>query len=162
MTCAIVPASTLYSYVPNNQNAAIRAQALRNLFTDMYNTMECVRASQVLSESNLVTGLAITSGTVMAPVAHGLSGTPKVVDSYLTCVNPNNGYAAGDVVHVPDGIWDDGIAAPATGQTIEAGPTNIIVHYGTAANVYRITSKTTGALVNVLNADWLLNVSVYL
>lgn len=86
-------------------------------------------------------------------VAHGLGKSPVLIVAVLKCVTAEGNYSIGDEV-VFSHIIPSESANSMGGVSFTYDSTNIIARYGSRANTFYIPNKTTGALVNLTNANW--------
>lgn len=99
----------------------------------------------------------ITSGGSLT-IAHGLGAVPFIVSYYLQCTTAEYNYAIGDKLFA--GMVDVGInGANGTGVSVSTnGTTNIDIRFGSVSPVFLALNKTSGAAVQLTNANWALYV----
>lgn len=116
--------------------------------------------------SNAIFGVSYTSGTSnlnglaagkTMDVAHGLPGTPKIVNGIIVCTSTDAGYAVGDEIDF-QGVFDPTTPASTDhrgsfGITAVANSTNIFVVQA-ASNLLYVRNKTTGAGVDIDESKW--------
>lgn len=90
----------------------------------------------------------ITSAGTLT-LAHGLSGAPEIVGTYLVNITAEHGYAVGDVVAVGEYI---GSSERGTSLVIDA--TNLVIRYSSSAAVFNVLNKTTGTSAAITPANW--------
>lgn len=105
-------------------------------------------APQTISASGLLT------------LAHGLGVPPRLVAPVLVCVGTEFNYAVGDIIPMPQSL------ATATLNNFGASidfhdSTNILVRFGSSANVFIYPNKTTGNAENLTNANWRLRMRAW-
>lgn len=83
-------------------------------------------------------------------LAHGLSARPNHVHVLLINETAENGYSIGDILVLAYG----GNLANNQGISVVVDATNINVRFGSAATLYNIVRKDTGATANITNANW--------
>lgn len=93
----------------------------------------------------------ITSGGLLT-IAHGLSVTPNPTDirADLVATVANNGWSIGDVTKAQT----DAAVIGANGCVFYTDATNIYVRFGSAATVFSILNKSTGASAGAPNTSW--------
>jgi hypothetical protein len=105
---------------------------------------------------------AIPSPLTAASFSHGLATQPAFADVWLKCVNAENGYGVGEVVHASAWIaLVSGYAVPA----LVARPTNTVIsvfNYASAAANLRTVRVSDGALVTPTPANWVFWVTARL
>lgn len=92
----------------------------------------------------------ITSSADATPQAHGLGRQPLYLDAYLVCTATDAGRAVGDRIKLPPP--ND----TTHGCSIYTSSTAIAVSFGSATSVFQLW--TAGALVNLTNSKWTLEV----
>ena len=93
-------------------------------------------------------GQTITAAGSLA-VPHGLGMTPDSVETWLKCTTAEAGYSINDVIPLPS---QDITGNYGCGFTPDA--TNLNVRFGSAAAVFKVLNKTTGAAANITLANW--------
>jgi hypothetical protein len=94
----------------------------------------------------------IASGAALS-IAHGLAATPSQVFVRLRCQTAEAGYAVGEETPYNVSKADQN----ATGNhdhAIVCDETNVTVRFGSAANVYGVANKSTGAQTLLTNSNW--------
>lgn len=81
-------------------------------------------------------------------IAHGLGITPTLVATFLKNVNASGGYTTGEIVPAQ---WMYG---SSQGVSYTADATNLVLRFGSNANTFNVTNKTTGADVAIVDTDW--------
>jgi hypothetical protein len=84
-------------------------------------------------------------------LAHSLGVAPKLVQLWLYCETAQHNYSNADTFPVPVYHSD---AGAQYGCSIVADATNLNVRYGSAANTFVVTNKTTGGGSLITNANW--------
>ena len=84
-------------------------------------------------------------------IAHGLTGAPKIVVMQLVCQTGENNYIAGDVLNF-NGF--SGVNGGNIGMAVWTDATNINVRFGGASALFVTVDASTGASVNITNANW--------
>ena len=88
-------------------------------------------------------------------LAHSLSSIPYLVTAHLICKTAELGYSIGD--EVSTALSQQSSAALIDyGLSMVPDATNLNVRYGSAANVFQINNKTTGAGSVITIANWKL------
>lgn len=83
-------------------------------------------------------------------LAHGLGTQPKHVHVLLVNQTAELGYSINDVMILAYG----GNAGNNSGISIVPDATNLNIRFGSAANLFNIVRKDTGATANITNANW--------
>ena len=96
----------------------------------------------------------ITSAGLLT-LAHLLGSVPKVVTAELVCKTAEFGYAVNDVIQI-NPSQSSSSAADAFGISVIKDATNLKVRYGNSGTVFLALNATTGAGVNLTNANWRL------
>lgn len=96
-----------------------------------------------------------TAGTLT--LAHGFTaGSPRLVQLRLKCLTAEHGYSIGDQVLVAEG------GLPGNrGAAVVLDATNIVIRFGSDANVFNVNDKATGASAAATNANWALIVRAW-
>lgn len=81
---------------------------------------------------------------------HGLGVVPKIVSLDLVCAVAEHGYAVGDVLAMPLG------AGPGVNEGVRIFRTavDVNIRFGSAANVFTILNRATGASAAITPANW--------
>lgn len=83
-------------------------------------------------------------------LAHGLAGSPTLVQARRVCITGENNYSAGDEL-----IEDSGMqTAINQGLSIVPTATDLVIRFGSAAITFQGLDKTTGNSANFTNANW--------
>lgn len=104
----------------------------------------------------------ITAGGALT-LAHSLGASPKFIQCLLKCNDGGGdvGYANGDYVFINTTGYDGGTSASSTGVSIVPDSTNLNVRFGSAAEVFIINNKGTGALQAITASKWKFIVRAY-
>lgn len=102
----------------------------------------------------------ITPGDLLT-IPHGLGVAPRQINCFLVCQTSENGYTAGDVLAITNFAYFITAAGAAygQGQSIKVDATNLTVRFATGGGgttVYSSIDGTTGAPVNLIDANWKL------
>lgn len=81
-------------------------------------------------------------------IAHGLTRKPILIHYILICLTAEGGYSVGDEANVT--IND----RTGQGVTIVPDATNLVIRYYSAASTFALVNKTTGATLDIVNANW--------
>jgi hypothetical protein len=92
--------------------------------------------------------------------AHSMDGTPSMIVSALVCQIAEHGYSVGETLSVPIGHTST-VASDDHGMAVRADATNIVIRFGSNANVFPATHGTTGVGVLLTNANWKLKVTAW-
>jgi hypothetical protein len=104
------------------------------------------------------TDQTITAGGALT-LAHGLPGIPQLIQMALVCQSNSEGYAAGDIVYMnPHSNLND---TASRGVSIVPDTINLVIRYGSDANVFTIINKSTGTIVGLTIANWKLRVTAF-
>lgn len=118
-----------------------------------------VTGSGIFTQEYVSAEQTITPGGALT-LPHGLTTPPKIIFPVLICKTAENGYSVGDIVPA-----NPSVATAANndfGASFEiSGATNILVRYGSAAQAFLGTNKSTGALVGMTPANWRLIMKAY-
>jgi len=91
-------------------------------------------------------------------IAHGLGANPIVANSYIECTSAENGFSVGDRLRASDLFYTQNSTQNYNYQyTTDA--TNIFVQFG--ANGILVKNKSTGAIVVLTDANWVLVVMAW-
>lgn len=105
-------------------------------FTPIF-TKSYVSANQTISAGGLLT------------LAHGMGVLPKMVRASLVCTSAESGWAINDEV-----VYPVGVGGGNTGFGVYADTTNLYVRIGSGTSAIPYLNKTSGASVNLTNANW--------
>jgi hypothetical protein len=94
----------------------------------------------------------ITSGGVLS-LAHGLGNIPANVMIRLKCLTAEAGYSVNDELFL-NASQSDHAGTGNHDHTIVCDATNINVRFGSAASVYGVANRNTGAQALLTNANW--------
>jgi hypothetical protein len=97
---------------------------------------------------------ALTSGSGLSAVNHGLGGTPDVIYVRAECITSDSPFAVGDVVNVTPSDFRD--AGDPRGCQVTATATQVSAIVAT--NSVWFLNKNTGAQFNPTNSSWRLRV----
>ena len=87
-------------------------------------------------------------------LAHGLGAKPYRIFTTLVCVTAEYNYAIGDELFVTH-YQESSSAVDAYGLSLTIDATNLNIRYGSGpTTVFVANNKTTGAGVNLTNANW--------
>jgi hypothetical protein len=106
-----------------------------------------------ITESYVSSAQTISDGTTLV-LPHSLSGTPKIVQTYIVCTSAEYGYSIGDKVMV----------SADNGQSLEVDGTNVTVHFKIGAETYGVTTLTapdTWTTKKITMSSWDLVVSAF-
>jgi hypothetical protein len=99
------------------------------------------------------TAQTITNAGLLT-LAHGLGAKPYRIFTTLVCVTAEFNYAIGDELFVTH-YQESSSAVDSYGCSLTINATNLIIRYGSGpTTVFVATNKTTGAGVNLTNANW--------
>ena len=92
-------------------------------------------------------------------IAHGLTVKPKMVLARLHCTADDNNYVTGDTVELGSGT----AMSPTghTGHAIKTDATNLIIRFGSQANIYNIPDGSSGNTVGITLAKWSISFIAY-
>lgn len=99
--------------------------------------------TQFTSSAQVIT----SAGTLT--LAHGLGSRPNHVHVILVCQTAEANYSVGDLVIIGYGNQGNN-----QGVAVTPDATNIVIRYGSAAGVFSVINKTTGASVSITNGNW--------
>lgn len=91
----------------------------------------------------------ITSAGALS-LPHGLGVIPKIVQLHLVCKAAANGNSINDIIHI-QGVETNGTNR---GALIKPDATNLVIRYGSDANVFTSINATTGIQENYVNANY--------
>lgn len=98
----------------------------------------------------------ITAGGALT-LAHSLGAAPKIVCIFLHCATAEANYSIGDYVLIDTNY---GVASNV-GVGVVPDATNVNIRFGSAANVFYVVDKTTGAQAAITPANWKFVVRAY-
>lgn len=107
---------------------------------------EYVSSNQTITSAGLLT------------LAHSLGVAPKLVFLELVCTTAEYNYAVNDVILV--GVNNTSASGNRV-HSVSYDATNIYFRYGNTITAFIYADKTTGAAVNLTNANWLLRVRAF-
>lgn len=116
----------------------------------------------VLPVANGGTGTIFTSSDQIITaagaltIAHGLASTPKFFSIFLVCQTAEFNYSVGDIIPLLGYSQGNN-----QGISIVPDSTNLVCRYSTASATFSILNKTTGAGVNITNANWRVRIHAY-
>ncbi len=93
----------------------------------------------------------ITSAGALT-LAHGLGVAPSSIQVFLICKTAEQGYSIGQKIPVYFG--NEINTSPDRGVAAVVDATNILVRFGSSANVFDYLNFTTGNVVSLTNANW--------
>lgn len=96
----------------------------------------------------------ITSAGTLT-IAHGLGARPSVITAWLVNVTGEHNYTTGQTVSVPVG-HDATSGTNNRGFSCRADTTNLVLRFGSDANVFVINDATSGVSQLATNANWTL------
>ncbi len=96
----------------------------------------------------------ITSAGLLT-LAHGLGVKPKLYAVVLQCLTAEHGYSIGDEVMCAQTRQTAG-GGGERGVSLVPDATNLNIRFAAPATVFNLIHKTTGAAVEVTNANWAL------
>lgn len=108
-------------------------------------------ATGPFSQSFASTAQVIT-GAGSLTIAHGMAGTPSLIQCRLNCVTGELGYTAGDQVLMDD--TTQATTASNEGISIVPDATNLNIRFGAAASTFELPNKGTGVRGAITNANW--------
>ena len=82
-------------------------------------------------------------------IAHGLSGSPDMVQVFLVCVTGEANYTTGDVV-----LWGANTTNAVKGLSVRPDGTNINVRFASTTSTFNLPDRTTGNDSVLTNANW--------
>jgi hypothetical protein len=94
-------------------------------------------------------------------LAHSLSGSPRLIRTYLICKTAEHNYSIDDKLEVNFGTPYTGTSVVASGAAVTFDATNIYVRFGATNILAALLNKTTGAFVTFTIANWKLVVEAY-
>lgn len=97
----------------------------------------------------------ITSGGLLT-LAHGLGAAPSMIDLRLICKTAEYGYSVNDLVPAELGINAGGVVNSAV-----VNATNVLLRFSSSAKCFTANNFSTGAAVDLTNANWKLIVRAY-
>lgn len=106
-------------------------------------------AGPIFTEQFESTGQTISAAGTLT-LAHGLAAQPKLYFTYIKCTTAEYNYSIGDEVPVPM----NGNSNNSYGVTVVPDGTNLNIRFGSAAAVFQVLDKTTGASANITLASW--------
>lgn len=106
--------------------------------------------SSVFTTSFTSAPQALTAGGALT-LAHGLGGSPTLLQGRLICIDADSGYSTNDEVITPLGGTDEN---NAVGAAVVPDATNLNVRYGNAVRVVSVLHKTTGAVAVIDITKW--------
>lgn len=118
-------------------------QAISKLYTDLTTVIKKMEPFES-SEQTITTGGALT-------IPHGLGAVPRLVQVRLKCtdVAGEAGYVQNDEV-----VINPSISASTQGLSIVPDSTNLNIRFSSAANVFAVCNKSTGAVTSLTNSKW--------
>lgn len=112
-----------------------------------------------ITATNLPTGFTSSNQTItsagLLTLAHGLGASPELIQLRLKCLTAEFNYSIGDEVIINNNENDNGTTTN-TGVSVVVDATNLVIRFGSNANVYIVQNKTTGAAAFLTNANWAL------
>lgn len=138
---------TDYTYA--NGNAATSAQIKTG--TDVLKTLTpaATLAAQGFTAYAQTADQVITAAGSLT-IAHGLGRVPVLVLPFLKNVTAQANYVTGEIVPTE---W---LIGSSSGVSYTCDATNITVRFGSNANTFAVTDKTTGSDTAITNANWKL------
>lgn len=127
-------AGTNISIATNANDLTINNTASSGAFTASF-----ISANQVITSAGALT------------LAHGLGGIPTLMMLYLVNTAAELGYSIGDRAPSHCNAVD---AVDSYGAAVIPDATNLVIRYGSNANVFRVLNKTTGTSTTITAASW--------
>ena len=100
------------------------------------------------TEEFVSTTQTITGGGTLT-LAHGLSGTPKIVHATLINVTAEHGYVTGDEIFIGNFFNSSN-----QGYICKRDATNLLIQFASGAAVFNVPRDTDGASQNLTDANW--------
>jgi hypothetical protein len=166
------PIQTFAQSITREATAATLVSGLGNedrIFVAGSAGVRSVKGNDLGGGTALVTGAMLEQNPITASIkvtqAHGLAARPRFVDARLFCVSADAGFASGAVVDIGGTAVLDQGAATMRGWTLQRDATNLILTVGGgdgAGNFVIIANGVSGAVYNVVGANWKLQFVPYL
>lgn len=149
-------ATTIKSNVALSGSPTTTTQSVGDNTTKIATTA-FVQAAAVFTKTFTSTGNTLTTaGSLTLP--HSLGKAPFLIMTSLVCVTNNNGYTAGQELHVSLGGPYSGSGIVATGAAMTFDATNINIQFANNGTMFSAMINTSGATVNFTNANWTLTI----
>jgi|10_taG_2_1085330.scaffolds.fasta_scaffold00808_5 hypothetical protein len=116
----------------------------------------------IFTESYASSGQTITSAGQLT-LAHGLAGSPKLVQCYIKCTDAGGdaGYSQNDEVIINNGSNDINVTADR-GLSTQIDSTNVTIRYGAqASSCITILDGSDGTYAPITNTKWQLYVRAW-
>ena len=114
-------------------------------------------ANPAFTKSFVSTEQAISAAGLLT-IAHSLAEMPKIVQARIICKTGEHNYSIGDETIV---YTHGDVTGNASGMALIPDATNLVVRFGSEANVFGVRDKTSGAAVNITLANWKLILRAY-
>ena len=95
----------------------------------------------------------ITAGGLLT-LAHGLGAEPILIQAWLKCLTAEFNYSIGDKLYVPGSLSNS--VSDSKGISVVPDSTNLVIRFGADVSTFAVLNKTTGAGVDLTNANWAL------
>jgi hypothetical protein len=86
-------------------------------------------------------------------LAHGLGGTPTLVQGVIECTTAEHGYSIGDQL-ILGTFGESETTNSINGVAIVPDATNLNCRFGSRATVFYVPNKSDGTLENLTNGSW--------